>query len=166
MCAWSVIAPEYLETIEFFEQLDEQERLDVASLMSLETWRRNDRIIAEGTVGDRIYFIVDGAVRVSRTIPGIGEEALAILGPGSYFGEMSLFGDDRRSADVFADRRSSLLAVDVEELKALLDAQPRLAARFLWNVSKTLARRMRESNAKVTFLSVAGKFEENASLGS
>lgn len=163
MCAWSVIAPEYLESIEFFAQLDPEERLAVAALMTLETYWKNDRIIAEGSRGDRIFFIVEGAVRVSRTIPGIGEEALAILGPGSYFGEMALFGDELRSADVYADRRSSVLAVNVDELRALLDAQPRLAARFLWNVANTLARRMRESNAKVTFLSVAGKFEERPS---
>ncbi len=50
-------------------------------------------IFAEGTPGDKFYLIVEGAVRISRIVPGMGEEALAVLRPGNYFGEMSLIDD-------------------------------------------------------------------------
>jgi len=40
-----------------------------------------------------MYLIASGKVRISKMVPGVGEEALAILEPGSYFGEMALIDD-------------------------------------------------------------------------
>lgn len=147
-----------LGEIGLFSEFGPDELFEVARLVSLEDYRRNDLIVAEGSPGDRLFFIVSGAVRVSRTIPGIGEEALAILPAGSYFGEMALFGDQTRSADVYADKRSTMLILFIDEFRELLEARPELAAKFLWACSRTLAERVRQANAKVTFLSAAGRF--------
>lgn len=160
MCAWTVIEPRKLAELELFKSFTESELHEISKLVSVEVHPRNELIVAEGTRGDRVFFIIEGAVRVSRTIPGIGEEALAILPAGSYFGEMSLFGDETRSADVFADKRTRLLNIYIDELKVLLEREPSMASKFLWACSQTLADRVRQSNAKVTFLSAAGKFED------
>ena len=58
-------------------------------------------IFAEGEPGDSLYIVVDGAVRISRMVPGMGEECLAILGRGEVFGELALVDDQPRSADAF-----------------------------------------------------------------
>ncbi len=158
MCAWKVIDPEQLGDIELFRRLTPPELSRLAGLVSLETYRRNDLIVAEGAAGDRLFVIVDGAVRVSREIPGVGEEALAILPAGSYFGEMALFGDHIRSANVYADRSSELLVIYIDELRQLMETTPPIAVKFLWSCAHTLAERLRQANAKVSFLSAADKF--------
>lgn len=157
--AWNVIDPDQLSEIDLFSHCGHQELSRIARLVSVERYRKNDLIVAEGSRGDRIFFIRDGSVRVSKSIPGVGDEALAILPPGSYFGEMALFEEETvRSADVYADKSTTLYVVYVEELRELLDSDNALAVRVLWGASRTLAERLRSANAKVIFLSAAGVF--------
>lgn len=157
--AWTVIDPEQLGEIDLFSQCGASELGKLATLISFERYRKDELIISEGSPGDRIFFVKDGAVRVSKSIPGVGEEALAILLAGSYFGEMALFGEQSaRSADVYADKTSTLFVLYVDELKALLDADETLATKVLWGAAQTLADRLRAANAKVMFLSAAGVF--------
>ena len=59
-------------------------------------------IFAEGEPGDSLYIVVDGAVRISRMVPGMGEECLLILSRGEVFGELALIDDRPRSADARA----------------------------------------------------------------
>ncbi len=157
--AWTVIDPEQLREIDLFSRCGPADLGKLATLISVERYRKNDLIISEGAPGDRIFFVREGSVRVSKSIPGVGEEALAILLEGSYFGEMALFGHHSvRSADVYADKRSTLYVLYVEEFRTLLDADDGLAVKVLWGASQTLAERLRSANAKVMFLSAAGVF--------
>ncbi len=157
--AWSVVDSDQLGEVDLFSGCSESELMTIAGLVSVERYRKNALIIAEGSVGDRIFFIRSGGVRVSKSIPGVGDEALAVLPAGTYFGEMALYEDRSvRSADVYADQRTVLFVIYVDELRALLDAHPRLAVNFLWGASRTLSDRLRAANAKVAFLSAAGVF--------
>jgi hypothetical protein len=52
-----------------------------------------------------------------------------------------------------------MLVIYLSDLDALMQQQPALATRFLWSCSRTLADRLRAANAKVAFLSAAGRFE-------
>src|ERR1035437_4587922 len=71
----------------------------IASLGVEENFARGTPVFAEGTPGDKLFVILSGSVRISRQVPGMGEEALAILKTGDYFGEMALIDDFPRSAD-------------------------------------------------------------------
>lgn len=110
-------------------------------------------------MGDKLYLILEGRIRISRDVPGMGEEALAVLGPGQVFGEMSL---DRRVA---AQRRrarpralSSACAIPKDGFEDLLFLQKDLAYEVLWNIVRMLTSRLRETSEKLTFLSISGKF--------
>ena len=156
---WNVVDSEQLGEIDLFSKCGPQELGKLATLVSVERYRKDELIIAEGSPGDRIFFIRGGGVRVVKSIPGVGDEALALLPTSSYFGEMALFGDDSvRSADVYADQRTTLFVIFVDELRALLEADHDLGVKFLWGASSTLAERLRAANAKVMFLSAAGVF--------
>lgn len=83
---------------EFFETAGVDLPL-VATLGFLErTYPEGSRLSRSGEVGSEAYLIQTGRVRVSIRIPGIGEEALAILGPGQIVGEMALLEAAPRSA--------------------------------------------------------------------
>ncbi|HEX7506441.1 MAG TPA: cyclic nucleotide-binding domain-containing protein, partial [Polyangia bacterium] len=58
----------------------------IASLGIEESYKRGAPVFVEGTAGDKLYVILSGSVRISRQVPGMGEEALAILKAGDYFG--------------------------------------------------------------------------------
>ena len=115
-------------------------------------------IFSEGDKGDKVYMIVSGAVRISRIVPGMGEEALAILRNGNYFGEMSLLDESPRSAHAFVHERARLFVIRKEDLDDLLFVDRNLAYELLWIWVRTLSARLRETNEKMTFLSTASKF--------
>jgi len=115
-------------------------------------------IFREGTGGDALYLIMEGKVRISREISGMGEEALAVLGPGEAFGEMALVDDFPRSADAKVHERCRLLVISKDSLESLLFLDKELAYELLWNFVKILSARLRETNDKMTFLSVTGRF--------
>ena len=108
--------------------------------------------------GDKLYVILDGKVRISRDVPGMGEEALAVLGPGAVFGEMALLDESPRSADARVHERCRVLALPKDAFEDLLFLHKDLAYEVLWSVVRMLTGRLRETNDKLTFLSVTGKF--------
>ncbi|HTA19146.1 MAG TPA: cyclic nucleotide-binding domain-containing protein, partial [Polyangia bacterium] len=115
-------------------------------------------IFKEGAVGDKVYLIIGGAVRISRTVPGMGEEALAVLRAGNHFGEMALIDDFPRSADARAHEACRLFVIRKEDLEDLLFVDRDLAYDLLWSFVRTLSGRLRETNDKMTFMAVTSKF--------
>jgi CRP-like cAMP-binding protein len=149
---------EALAKIDIFRDLHPEGIERLAKVCAEETYRTGEVIFKEGEVGDKLYLILDGKVRISREVSGMGEEALAVLGPGSAFGEMSLIDDFPRSADARVHERCRLLVLTKSALEDLLFLDKDLAYEILWNFVRILSARLRETNDKMTFLSVTGKF--------
>jgi CRP/FNR family transcriptional regulator, cyclic AMP receptor protein len=97
-------------------------------------------------------------VRIARDLAGMGEEALAILQPGDYFGEMALVDDAPRSADAKAHEDCTLFSIRREDLSELMFLNKDLAHDLLWTFLRTISQRLREANDKMTFLTITGKF--------
>ncbi len=130
----------------------------VASIATEESHPAGHLLFREGDVGDKLYFITEGKVRISRQLAGMGEEALAVLGPGSAFGEMALIEAAPRSADAFVHERVKLLVLSKDAMQDLLFLHKDLAYEILWNIVRILSSRLRETNDKMTFMTVSGKF--------
>src|SRR5262249_48902264 len=105
-----------------------------------------------------LYLVLKGRVRISRSVTGAGEEALSILGPGEAFGEMALVDEVPRSADAIVHESCRLLVLPREAFKDLLLLEKALAHDVLWNFVRVLCARLRETNDKMTFLSVTSRF--------
>jgi CRP/FNR family transcriptional regulator, cyclic AMP receptor protein len=151
-------ALEILGQLDLFRGLARQHLQRMLTIGSEERHSRGATIFEEGETGDKFYLIVDGAVRISRFVPGMGEEALAVLRPGAYFGEMSLIDDEARSAAAIAHESCRLFVIKRADLEDLLFVDHDLAYDFLWNLVRTLSRRLRATNDKMTFLAATNKF--------
>ena len=151
-------ALDLLAKVHMFEGLRPAHLKRIAGIGSRERHEAGVVIFSEGAVGDKMYLILSGAVRISREVPGMGEEALAVLRPGNYFGEMALIDDSPRSADAKAHEASELFVIRKEELEDVLFVDRDLAYDLLWNFVRTLSSRLRETNDKMTFLAVTNKF--------
>jgi CRP/FNR family transcriptional regulator, cyclic AMP receptor protein len=130
----------------------------IAKVSSLEIHALGTKIFQHGDAGDKLYLILEGKVRISRDVPGMGEEALAVLGPGQVFGEMALLDESPRSADARVHERCRLLAIPKDGFDDLLFLHKDLAYEVLWSIVRMLLSRLRETNDKLTFLSISGKF--------
>jgi CRP/FNR family cyclic AMP-dependent transcriptional regulator len=149
---------EILAQVDLFAGLGTAALRRVAALGATEVLKKNDTAFSEGDAGDKFYLILEGAIRISRFVPGMGEENLAILRPGAYFGEMSLIDAAPRSATALAHEKSRLFVINRRDLEDLLFVDRDLAYEVLWNFVRTLSRRLRATNDKMTFLATTSKF--------
>ena len=105
-----------------------------------------ETVFKEGEPGNRLYIIAEGEVRISRNIPGSGEEALAVLKKGSVFGEMAILDRSERSTDAIANADSVLLTISRSDFELLMDFNRDIAYKVLWAVVRLLSSRLRTTN--------------------
>lgn len=147
-----------LSRIHMFSGLTRRSIERLAAIATEESYSLGTILFRAGDPGDKLYMILDGRIRISREVPGLGEEALAVLGPGDYFGEMGMVDDAPRSADARVHERVKLLSIQKDAMQHLLFLHKDVAYEILWNVVRTLSARLRETNEKMTFLAASGKF--------
>jgi CRP-like cAMP-binding protein len=122
-----------------------------ARLAPLAERRRYDAgtaIIREGGSQAALFLVVDGFVRVERAgrEPGI---AVARLGAGEAFGEMSLLEDDHASASVVADGVVTVDVIPHEQLHVLLSSDTNFSSQFYRSLATVLSARLRATSARL-----------------
>lgn len=146
------VNPEFLRRVRLFEGLDVSELAELLMLGAVKEYRKDDVIFEDGSTGDSFFVIYDGAIRISKVFQQVGEEALTVLGAGEFFGEMSFFDDEPRSARAIAHDDAKLLEIRNQDLKAHLEKRPDVALKFLWAFARTLSQRVRDTNEKFSAL--------------
>jgi CRP/FNR family transcriptional regulator, cyclic AMP receptor protein len=109
-----------------------------------------------GDEGDGCYRVEEGLLKAGIAAPGGGERILAILGPGSVVGELSMIDGGPRSASVTALRDSKLSFVGRSAFKAFGQSRPELYR----HVATLLSRRLRDTDdalVATNFLSLKGR---------
>jgi CRP-like cAMP-binding protein len=149
---------EQLAKVPFFDGLTRDALAIIAQVTAEESHATGTKLFQFGDPGDKLFIIIDGKVRISREVAGMGEEALAVLGAGEVFGEMSLLDESPRSADARVHERCRMLVITKEAFDDLLFLHKELAYEVLWNCVRILSTRLRETNEKLTFLTTSGKF--------
>ena len=149
---------EQLRRVDLFSGLKPEALTLISKVATEETHALGTKIFQHGDAGDKLYLILEGRIRISREVPGMGEEALAVLGPGQVFGEMALLDESPRSADARVHERCRVLAIPKDGFDDLLFMHKDLAYEVLWSMVRILVHRLRETNDKLTFLSISGKF--------
>ncbi len=127
--------------------------LEINFLSSLSRERKyspHQVIFHEGEAGGEMFVVLEGRVMISKFIPGAGEEALAFLERGGYFGEMALIDNAPRSADAKADAGGAVvLAISREVLAGILDIHRISSIRLLIILCNLVASRLRELDDKI-----------------
>jgi CRP-like cAMP-binding protein len=135
-----------LKQAAIFQDLDDGELARVAEVCREQKFAPGQHVFKEGEPGNRLFIISEGEVRISRTIPGSGEEALAVLKPGACFGEMAIFDRSERSTDAIANTTSTLITIARSDFELLLDFNRDIAYKVLWSVVRLLCARLRVTN--------------------
>jgi CRP/FNR family transcriptional regulator, cyclic AMP receptor protein len=150
---------DFLKKVHLFESLTAPELEKIEKISTMEAFSKDTVIFKEGDPGDRCYVITNGNVRISKFIPNIGEEALAVLKSGDYFGEMALIDKFPRSAHAIANTDVAVLAINKADLDKVLIMDRELGYKLLWAFTQTLSKRLRETNEKLAgFLAMSGGF--------
>jgi CRP/FNR family cyclic AMP-dependent transcriptional regulator len=135
-----------LKKAAIFAELTDEELERVAEVCKELTFKFGQTIFKEGEPGNRLYMIADGEVRISRNVPGSGEEALTVLKAGACFGEMSVFDRSERSTDAIANKDCRLITITRSDFEMLLDFNRDIGYKILWSVVRLLSERLRVTN--------------------
>jgi len=117
-----------------------KQMLGRATVLNLDA---GERLVRAGDVGSEMFLLLSGAAE-ART-DGAAAKRLATFRPGALFGEIAFLSALPRSADIVATMDSEVLVLTQDVLQRIMQAQPALAARLLFNLSLILCQRLRDS---------------------
>jgi CRP-like cAMP-binding protein len=129
---------ELLGAVDLFAGLTTNELLKIHMLAREEPVRAGRALAAEGETGGRFYLILEGTAQVT-----IGDHKVNELGPGDYFGEISLIDGEPRSATVTATSDGRVLSLASFTFAPLLQEHPSITHKILLE----MCRRLRDAEA-------------------
>ena len=142
------IAPGSLRRIKILSQLNDAQLDRLTEFMELHKVPQWMAVVKQGDAGNGMFLILQGELR-ARVMVGDKETILATFGPGDFFGDMSLFDQGPRSADVIANVDSTVLKISDVAFDRLTREAPALATPFLQATARTLAARIRADNKRL-----------------
>ncbi len=147
---------QFISRVPLFAGLNEQQFAALAARTSSTSLRRGEVLFEEGELGDKLYIVTEGKIKLGHSSEDGRESLLAILGPGEIIGELTLFDPGPRSTTATAVSSASLLSLDHADLIAVLDNSPEVAKHMLRALAKRL-RRTNESLSDLVFSDVPGR---------
>ena len=148
-----------IKAVPFFTELSEHELDVIRAVASEKHYPKNAVVLTEGEVGDSLYMIQSGKVKVVIGDEEGREIILKILGPGAFFGEMSLVDNQPRSASVSTLVAAVFLIITHAAFEKCVERAPNIAKM----VMRVLAQRVREADRKIGTLALMDVYGRVAS---
>lgn len=150
--------PSQILAIPLFASLPSDEAGNLARLLQVVELGPTELLFQEGDAGNSFYIVLDGEMEIVKALGTVDERLLAVRGPGSYVGEMSLLEHDGlRMASVRARSRLRALQMTRQEFDQLLHRQPGVALAMVRELSRRLSdahdvaiRDLHEKNRQLT----------------
>ena len=120
-----------LKALPLFESVSDEDLERIAPFVSEVSVSEGKRLVEEGDYAYEFMAIEEGEAEVRR-----GDEVLATLGPGDFFGEMGLLASERRNATVIAKTGMRLITLDQWDMKRLEKMIPSAAEKIRQTVEK------------------------------
>jgi CRP/FNR family transcriptional regulator, cyclic AMP receptor protein len=124
----------WLERVDLFRDLPGDALDRLAARAGMIEFRSGQHIVTQGQVGNGLYILLEGRARIQR-----GDDVIATLEPGTFFGELAVLDQRPRSATVVAEGAVTCLGLASWDLVTEIERDPRLAL----NLLRELAGRVR-----------------------
>lgn len=107
-------------------------------------YHNDEAVFNAGDPGLGMYLVLSGAVSIQ-----LDNNLLAKLGPGDFFGEVALFGEEVRTADAVASGDTELIGFFRPDLQEWVERSPKLGVKVLLQLGHVLAERLRNTNERL-----------------
>lgn len=131
---------ELLRRVTLLKGLDDDALVALSASFKPTSFAKDALIVSQNDVGDALFVIETGRVKVVLYGDSGREMILAMLKAGDFFGEMSLLDGEPRSAHVIAVEESRLLVLKRDEFVRHLNARPAIALNILAELCQRLRR--------------------------
>lgn len=105
-----------------------------------------ERLFAQGDEGDEAYIVAEGQVRVACQVFLDDDRTVAVLGPGTLFGEAAIVDQEVRSASVLAETDVVLYELKADPLRDWLLRHPEYGVKVLGRLGAMMLKRLRDMN--------------------
>lgn len=122
--------------MDIFENLFPEELEQIAHILRERYLSEGEVLCREGEVGDAMYLVTGGRIRLSTTDPSGNEKILAHFTDGQFFGEMSLITGAPRTATATAEAESRVLLLEKRDCDELLSTHPQVMREMLRVISQ------------------------------
>lgn len=137
--------PAMFKEIKLLKSFNDREHKDLIQLGVTQPFEAHSNIVIEGEMSWGLYLILDGLVGIFKNNKLTGESYdVGQLGPGNFFGEMSLVDENPRSATVKALTDCTVFYMSKDVFVRFLDRSADLQLKFYTSCIKTLVTRLRE----------------------
>lgn len=143
-----------LTRLPLFSGLPEETLSSIAKMLKEERFNAGSLVIKEGDPADFFYILRSGEMEVRKTIDRETEKhkTLAILEEGDIFGEMAIFGEEVRAADIVTIKDCVVWRMDFKDFLKLLETDPKLGIQLLKAMTLMLISRLRAVNQELATL--------------
>lgn len=141
-----------LGEIELFSGRKAETLLALEHCMEKRTYKAGDNIFARGDIGDELFLIRRGAVRILLPISARQSHHLGTFGRGAFFGEMAFLDGDPRSADAIAFTDAELYVLSRKAFNKFAEEHKKLALALMEGLASVLASRLRYTNTELRML--------------
>ena len=149
-----LVRHEQLADVGLFGGLSEEVLRELASTLHAALYEPGAVVMREGEQAREMFVVLSGEMEVLRRSKGGTEGRVAMLGPGSWVGEMSILDVQPRSATVRTLAPAILLRITGEDLDRLYRKDMRAYLLVVQNIARELSRRLRVADGMIAgFLS-------------
>lgn len=141
-----------IRSLALFRHFQEAKLEELARVLSVRPLPAGAVVFEEGSVGDALFLVSEGRVRIEKRVEAGDVAELALLSPGDVFGEMALIERAPRSARAVAHTDVALLVLGRDDLYRWLGAEPQAAVGFFVELLRVLSHRLRRSSNDLVLL--------------
>ena len=139
---------ELLHSVSILRKLSDEEMRAFCSLLSEREVKPKERIIEEGIPVKNFSIVTEGVVHIRR-MASKREMLLGRLGPGGFFGEINLFDPGMATASIYAMKPSKLVYLDYESFHKFMEDHPAVGYKIVTSMMTEMARRLRQTSARL-----------------
>ena len=141
---------DFLRSVNIFSDLSESELNSIQELCKTRKYPKNSMIILEEEMGDVVFIVMSGTVKITRVNDEGKEVILAMLGSGEVFGEMAILDGESRSANALSQENCEVIAINREDFLNLLKTNNKVSLSLMTE----FAIRLRKSDQQIEALSL------------
>ena len=148
---------EHLRTSPLFTGLETSAVESLSGLCRVEKVLKGRAIVEEGSLGESMFVLMLGRVRVEKQTPADDRYTVTFLSheKGDFFGELGLLDSDRRSATVTAETDCEVIVIERDRFLQFGDSNPTAGLSVTRRIASNLASRLRRANDDVITLFAA-----------
>lgn len=129
----------------YFKDLNDEELAALSQAVEEKTLPPGTTLFLEGMLGESMYMVVSGNIKISKMIAEGEEKVLVNLGPGDHFGEMAILDGGPRAASAVSTEQTQILIFKKKQIMSMQDTNPGVCIKVIMALVKDFSKRIREN---------------------